>query len=161
MTCENASVVLEGLELRTHLAAAPLTAYFPMVAGAKWTFDVVDKGAHTTRTTEVHTIGTKLKRIHGEMAFVRTERSSDGDSSVTLSNVNSLGQIQFHKMGDVTFTPPLVFPKLAKPGQSTHMEGRVDTVMGAFHPRGNYSADIRVVKMERLRVPAGMFSRIP
>ena len=124
-------------------------------------FNVLDKNrVHTTRTTETHTITGETKEIHGQRAFVRLETSSDGDSSQTLANLNSQGALQLHRMADITFTPPLVFPKYAKVGQSTHMEGKADVVIDNLHPRGRYRADIRVLSIESVKVPAGTFSSV-
>src|SRR6185295_3841581 len=37
-------VVVEALEQRTHFAATPLSAYYPLAAGSQWVYHIVDDG---------------------------------------------------------------------------------------------------------------------
>src|SRR5213076_485115 len=76
-----------------------------------------------------------------------------------LENYSRSGQIQWHQLGDVSFTPALVLPRLAKAGQDTHEEGAA-VVRAAYWPMGQYTVDFTVLKTEQIRVPAGTFSCI-
>ena len=85
---------LEGLEQRTHLAAAPLSAFYPLIRGSTWSYDIVDYGKHLT---SIETIATQTKRIHGERAFQRISDWSDGSRGITFENFSAAGQLHLHR----------------------------------------------------------------
>src|SRR4029078_7211946 len=55
--------VVEELEQRTHLAATPLSAYYPLNRGSQWVYNIVDDGK---RRTDTETISMQTKRMHGQ-----------------------------------------------------------------------------------------------
>ena len=152
---------LEGLEQRTHLAAAPLSAFYPLIPGSTWSYDIVDDGKHFTST---ESIATQTKRIHGERAFQRISDRSDGTRNLSLENFGAGRQLHLHRVGEdstqVTFTPAVSFPKLARVGQRVQMNGRLDITDGSVHMTGTYHADDEVIGTERITVPAGTFATI-
>ena len=120
-------------------------------------YDAVD---HGRRLVETHSIAKRRVWIGGERVTQRVEVDSDGVHHLTLQNFNQAGQIQLYRSTDVMFAPPVVFPKLAKVGQHMETQGEVDLTMGSRHGKGTYSAQVRVVKIERIHVPAGTFSSV-
>jgi hypothetical protein len=139
------------------LAVLPLSNYYPLTAGSKWVYDAVD---HGRRLVENHSIAKRRPRIGGERVIQRVEVNSDGVRRLTLQNFNEAGQIQLYRSTDVLFAPPIVFPRLAKVGQHMETQGELDLTMGSRHGKGRYSAEVLVVKMERIHVPAGTFSSV-
>jgi len=151
---------LEGLEQRTHLAAAPLSVYYPLIPGSTWAYDIVDDGKHLTST---ESIATQTKRIHGERAFQRISDWSDGTRDISLENFSAGGQLHLHRAGDnstqLTFSPAVAFPKLARVGQRVQTQGRLD-ITDSVHLTGTYHTDVQVIGTERITVPAGTFASI-
>ncbi len=47
------NVVVEALEARTHLAATPLSAYYPLKPGWEWIYNEVNDGKNTTDTVSI------------------------------------------------------------------------------------------------------------
>jgi hypothetical protein len=150
----SSSFVVESLEQRRHLAATLLSAYVPMIRSSSWEYQVIDNGRHQTRTDTL--IG-RMTRVHGQSAFKLVHKYSDRSDNYDLENLSQSGQIQWHLLGDVSFTPAMILPRLAKSGQHTHGEGAA-SVTAAFRPRGQYTVDFTVLKAERVQVPAGTFS---
>ena len=152
---------LEGLEQRRHLAAAPLSAFYPLIRGSTWSYDIVDDGKHLT---SIETIATQTKRIHGERAFQRISDWSDGSRGITFENFSAAGQLHLHRAGDdsshLTFSPAVSFPKLARVGQRVQTSGRLDFTDGSVHFTGTYHADAQVTGTERITIPAGTFATI-
>src|SRR3954463_6665599 len=87
------SIIVEALEQRTHLAATPLAAFYPLGPGSKWLYSVVEDGV---KKSETYTILSKMGTIHGQSVFQRFRKESDGDSDIELDNFNAQRQIQFH-----------------------------------------------------------------
>jgi len=152
---------LGGLEQRTHLSAAPLSASYPLIRGSTWPYGIVDDGKHLTSTEP---IATQTKRIHGERAFQRISDWSDGSRDISLENFSAGGQLHLHRVGDdssqLTFSPAVSFPKLARVGQRVQMTGRLDFTDGSVHLTGTYHTDVQVTGTERITVPAGTFATI-
>jgi len=162
LTCEIAGFGLECLESRTHLAAAPLLAdYEPLVPGAQWVYNSVDDGK---RTTDTETISPQMKRMHGQRVFEQIDDSSDGSRSWSYVNVSASGQLQQHGGKDedsnMWVTPPMLFPKLAKPGQRSVSDGKTDLILFGYHMTGRFHSEMEVLGQERVTVPAGTFSTI-
>ena len=147
---------MEALEERRHLSATLLSEYYPMVRSSSWAYKVIDNGRHQTRTDTI--IG-RMTRVHGQSAFTLVHKYSDRSDNVDLENHSQSGQIQWHRLGDVSFTPAMILPRLAKAGQHTHGEGNA-VAAAAFRPQGQYTVDFTVLKGERIQVPAGTFSCI-
>jgi len=136
------------------LSATLLSEYYPMIRSSSWVYKVIDNGHHKTRTDTI--IG-RMTTVHGHSAFTQVHKWSDGVENADLENYSRTGQIQWHRLGDVSFTPPLILPRLAKAGQHTHGEGAA-VATAAFRPEGQYTVDFTVLKAEQIRVPAGTFS---
>ncbi|HEV8292787.1 MAG TPA: hypothetical protein VGP94_12725, partial [Tepidisphaeraceae bacterium] len=141
------------------MAATPLSAYYPLFRGSQWVYNVVDDGK---RRTDTETIALQTKRMHGQQVYQRVIDSSDGERGFNYENLSGSGQIQFHGMGDnslsLIFSPPIVFPKLARVGQRTEMDGKLDAIEESVRMRGTYHAEVRVVGTEKVRVAAGTFN---
>jgi hypothetical protein len=103
-----------------------------------------------------------MRRLHGQSVFQRIVDSSDGERVFNYENYSANGQYQLHQIGNssllIGFNPPIAFPKFAKLGQSTSMEGRAEMRDGSRRLTGKYHAEIRVLGNEPMRVPAGTFS---
>ena len=67
--------VVEELEQRRHLAGTPLSAYYPLVAGSQWVYNIVDDGK---RRMDTETISSEMKRMHAQAVYQRVIDSSDG-----------------------------------------------------------------------------------
>jgi hypothetical protein len=147
---------VEALEERRHLSATLLSAYFPMIRGSSWAYKVIENGHHQTRTDTI--IG-QVRTVHAQSVVTVVHKYSDRDQNFDLENYSRSGQIQWHRLGDVSFTPALVLPRLARAGQHTHGEGAALAV-AAFRPEGQYIVDFTVLKTERIQVPAGTFNCI-
>jgi len=153
-------VAVEALEQRTHFAATPLSAYYPLAAGSQWVYHIVDDGQ---RRTDTETISSGMKRMHAQMVWQRVIDSSDGSGqNVNYENFSTSGQIQLHGVGDdslsLIFSPPIVFPKLARVGQRAVTDGKLDAISDSGRTRGTYHSDIRVLGNEKVRVRAGTFN---
>ena len=148
--------IVEELEQRRHLAATLLSAYYPLIRSSTWSYKVIENGHHSTRTD---TIRGRMTRVHGESAFRVLHKYSDRADNYDLDNYSQSGQIQWHRLGDVSFTPQMILPRLARWRQHAHSEGTA-VVSGAFRPEGQYTVKFTVLKAERIKVPAGTFSCI-
>src|SRR2546429_9527602 len=91
---------LECLEQRTHLTAAPLAEYWPLVPGATWMYDTQGGGAGLG-SWEKETILPRQKITYGEKAFQRGGQSSGGDVSVSLEALGAGGMLGRLKRGQV------------------------------------------------------------
>jgi len=100
--------------------------------------------------------------MHAQSVYQRVVDSSDGGHEVNYENFSSSGQIQLHGIGDdslsMVFSPPVAFPKLAKVGQRTVMDGKIDMVEDSVRIRGIYHSEIRVLANEKVQVRAGTFN---
>ena len=152
-------VAVEALEQRTHFAATPLSAYYPLAAGSQWVYHIVDDGQ---RRTDTETISSGMKRMHAQMVWQRLIDSSDGSHEVDYENFSTSGQIQLHGVGDdstsLIFGPAIVFPKWAKVGQRTVMSGKVDSIDDSGRRKGTYRSEVKILGAQRVRVRAGTFN---
>lgn len=151
---------MEELEQRQHLAATLLSAYWPLQPGSEWVFNEVNDGKNRTDTLRILS-GTVP--VHGERAFQVVEDAGEGPST-SLQNISASGKIQIHRSygddGRMTFNPAFAYPKLAKVGQRSVMDGAVDLVIDGVHLKGHYHVDAQVAKTEQVRVAAGVFSTV-
>ena len=155
--------VVEELERRRHLSATLLSAYYPLVAGARWVYNtVVDRHA----VTDTEAISSKTVTIGSQTVFQRisTRTHSDGARTIDLENLSPSGQIQFFSTGDsnqkFSFDTPILFPRLAQIGRRQRTSGTVDVQINAVHLPGTFNSDIRIVGKGRTTVPAGTFSTL-
>jgi hypothetical protein len=152
--------VAEALEQRAHLAVTPLSAYWPLKPGWRW---VYNESSGPVRATSTEKIMADTVLVHGERAFQRLTTDPDGEL-IGLENVSASGRVQWHRVTDdtliMTFSPAWAFPKYARVGQRSTLEGGVDMKEGGVRLRGQYQVDIQVLKMEKIKVPAGTFSTV-
>ena len=152
--------VLEELEQRAHLSATLLSAYYPLKPGWEWIYNEVNDGENKTDTVSILS---GMVRAHGERAFQLMKDNGDGPG-IMLVNVGKSGRVQFHRSHDdssgLTYNPAFAYPKYAKVGQSSVMDGELDLFSDGGHVKGQYHIDSRVVKIEQVQVAAGTFSTI-
>ena len=151
---------LECLEQRTHLTAAPLVEYWPLVPGATWMYDTQGGGAGL-RSWEKETILPRQKITYGVKAFQRLGQSSDGDVNVSLETLSAGGLFGLLKRDQVAFQSPILFPQLAAAGERLRTQGQADArVLDWFIVNNDFRANVRVLGNESVKVPAGTFSTV-
>jgi len=154
-------IVLEALERRTHLAATPFSAYWPLKVGTEWVYNQVDDGKHSTSTEKI-VPGTEA--VNGQRAFQRRVEEENGSWTILLENLSAAGRVQIHRIRDsstqTTLTPGWAFPKYAKVGQRSAMQGEAEFVLNSIRFRGDYHFDAEVLKMETVKVAAGTCSTV-
>jgi hypothetical protein len=161
LICEIRGFEVECLERRTHLAAAPLSAYYPLEPGSKWIFNVIEDGV---AKTETQGIARTTVAIHDQRAFQRVRSASDGTGDVRLENFSATRQLQLHaiidSVGKVTFASPVRFPRLLQAGAITRTHGAADVLMTSRRLTGNFFSEITVGGKERVKVRAGTFGAV-
>src|SRR2546430_6077448 len=106
---------LECLEQRTHLTAAPLAEYWPLVPGATWMYDTQGGGAGL-RSWEKETILPRQKITYGVKAFQRLRQPSDGGVNVRLEHLAAGGLFGVVSRHSAAFHAPILVPQHAAGG---------------------------------------------
>src|SRR5882672_8004401 len=152
--------VVAALEQRRHLSATLLSAYWPLTQGSTWQYRDVDDGKVSTST---ETIVPGTEAANGERAFQRVTNDANGRGT-SLQNISPTGRVQFHAVRSsemsMKFHPAIAFPKFARPGEHTTIDGTVDLLSRSVLLKGTYHVDFRILKREQVKVAAGTFSAI-
>jgi hypothetical protein len=152
---------LQPLEARQLMAVLPLSAYYPLVHGAKWQYNTNYDGSALKETT---TIDPSLKSVNGVNAFKFTDRYSNGRVESSLENLGSVGQLLLHResMSSIvaTYTPAIPYPRLAKTGAIATQSGDANLLVNSQNLSFDASSSIKVAGFATIVVPAGTFRAV-
>jgi hypothetical protein len=130
------------------------------VPGATWRYDIEQHGNGRVES-ETERILPRQFMIRGERTFQRVGRESDGDVNVSLEQFGAEGAIELHKRGKSEFHEPILLPHRATVGQRVRSEGEsAAKVLDWFIVDNAYTANVRILDKERIRVAAGTFSTV-
>jgi hypothetical protein len=149
---------LETLEMRQLMAVLPLSAYYPLVHGAKWQYNVTFDGAAMRETS---TIAPALASVNGVNAFKFTDRYTNGRVESSLESLGGAGQLLLHRESlppiVATYTPAIPFPRLARTGVVASFSGDATLLLNGQSLHFETSSSIKVVGFATVTVPAGTF----
>lgn len=158
---------LETLEPRLLMSASQMPNYAPLASGTTWVYSEVQDGATFTSTTQVMS---KPFVVRGAKSRELRTTSTNGAVSSDYSSLDKSGVLRVHaersQSGSSTSYETYIGPYIAMtnavaPRSVIRSTGRVASILSTETTTGRwsgtYNVELKAVKYEKVRVPAGTF----